>query len=134
MQIPRMSMITLGVANLERATEFYRQVLALAPNTSNPGVTFVELPGVWLGLYPLADLARDIDPARPVLPPAPGSITLAHNTRHRDDVAAVIERARAAGATVLKEAADTFWGGYSGYFADLDGHVWEIAWGPMFDF
>jgi uncharacterized glyoxalase superfamily protein PhnB len=69
-----------------------------------------------------------------VLPPAAGSITLAHNTRNRDDVAAIIECARASGAVVLKEAEDTFWGGYAGYFADLDGHVWEIAWGPMFDF
>ena len=134
MKIPRLSMITLGVADLQKATSFYAQVLGTEPNTSYGGVTFIELPGVWLSLYPLANLAKDIGPEIPAQRAGFGGMTLAHNARSAEDVRAVLAQAAAAGAKILKPAQDTFWGGYSGYFADLDGHVWEVAWGPGFSF
>lgn len=134
MKITRISMITLGVADLERATCFYRDVLDITPDTGNEGVTFLKLPGVWLSLYPLRDLAADIGPDIPSTRVAFGGFSLAHNTRNREDVDAVMQRAEAAGGRIVKPAQDTFWGGYSGYFADPDGHYWEVAWGPMFEF
>lgn len=134
MKIPRLSMITLGVADLQRATAFYQQVLGTPPNTSYGGVSFFQLPGVWLSLYPLADLAKDIGPEITRQRSGFGGVTLAHNARSAEDVRSVLAQAAAAGAKILKPAQDTFWGGYSGYFADLDGHVWEVAWGPGFSF
>lgn len=127
-------MVTLGVADLERATKFYMSVLGTAPNTSSEGVVFIELPGTWLSLYPLENLAKDISADISTNCSGFSGITLAHNARSKDDVKAIIERARAAGARVVKEPQETFWGGFSGYFADLDGHYWEVAWGPMFEF
>ena len=134
MKIPRFSMITLGVADLARSTRFYAQVMATAPNTAFDGVTFIELPGVWLGLYPLDKLAEDIAPNLRPRHGGFGGFSLAHNTRSREDVVAVVERARAAGARVVKEPQEAFWGGFHAYFADPDEHYWEIAWGPMFEF
>lgn len=134
MKIPRMTVITLGVDDLAKSTAFYRDVLAVEPDTSNDGVTFIPLPGVWLSLFPLAHLAQDISPdIKPVRSGFAG-FTLAHNVRNKEDVQKVLERAEAAGALIVKEAQDTFWGGFSGYFTDLDGNYWEIVWGPMFDF
>jgi catechol 2,3-dioxygenase-like lactoylglutathione lyase family enzyme len=134
MKISRLSMLTLGVADLARATAFYEKVLATPPNTSNDGVTFIELPGTWLALFPLAELAKDISPTIPASRAGFSGVTLAHNVRRRGDVVAVIERAREAGAVIAKEPQETFWGGFSGYFADPDGYHWEVAWGPMFEF
>ena len=134
MKIPRMSMITLGVADLDRATAFYEQVLATPPNKSHDGVRFIELPGAWLGLYPLDKLAEDV--ARGLSPtrgPFPG-FTLAHNARSEDEVRAICERARAAGGKIMTEPETTFWGGFHCYFADPDGYYWEVAYGEMFDF
>lgn len=127
-------MVTLGVADLAAATNFYESVLAMAPTSSYEGVTFIELPGTWLVLYPLDNLAHDIsediDPKGQGFP----GITLAHNAASREDVVAVMKRAEMAGARIVKEAGDTFWGGFNGYFRDPDGYYWEIAWGPMFAF
>lgn len=134
MKIPRVSMITLGVADLGRSTAFYREVLATKPNTSYEGVTFIELPGVWISLYPREHLARDIGPDVPAAAAPFSGVTLAHNARSREDVLAVIERVRAAGGSIVKEPEETFWGGFSGYFTDPDGYHWEVAWGPMFEF
>ncbi|MEE4315086.1 MAG: VOC family protein [Desulfofustis sp.] len=134
MKIPRLSMITLGVADLAKAASFYEAVLATPPNRSYDGVVFIELPGSWLALYPIdalaADISSEITPARTGF----SGITLAHNARNREDVIAVIDRARNAGARILREPQETFWGGFNGYFADRDGYCWEIAWGPMFGF
>ena len=127
-------MLTLGVADLARATRFYTEVLATTPNTDNEGVTFIELPGTWLALFPLAELAKDISPEIPRSRGGFSGVTLAHNVRHREDVVAIVARARAAGAVIAKEPQETFWGGFSGYFADPDGYHWEVAWGPMFEF
>jgi len=134
MKIPRVTIITLGVSDLNKSTEFYKSVLGTAPNTSYDGVVFMELPGVWVSLYPLENLAKDISPDVPAVRSEFSGITLAHNADSKEAVISIIERARSAGARVVKEPQDTFWGGFSGYFADPDGYYWEVAWGPMFDF
>jgi catechol 2,3-dioxygenase-like lactoylglutathione lyase family enzyme len=134
MKIPRITVLTLGVADLNKATKFYEAVLDTPPNTSYDGVTFIELPGTWISLYPLEDLAIDISPEVPANRSGFSGITLAHNARRKDDVIAIVERARSAGARVVREPKETFWGGFSGYFSDLDGYYWEVAWGPMFEF
>ena len=134
MRIPRITVITLGVTDLDRATQFYAAVLGTSPNTSNEGVTFIELPGAWISLFPLEELAKDISPDLPAVRSGFSGFTLAHNARSREDVNAILEHARSAGARLVKEAQDTFWGGFSGYFTDLDGYYWEVVWGPMFEF
>jgi hypothetical protein len=134
MKISRITMISLGVNDLPKATEFYRQVLSTTPNTSSDAITFIELSGSWLTLYPLAKLAEDISPDLSIHRSTFSGITLAHNARSKDEVVAILDRAKSAGARIVKEPQDTFWGGFSGYFADLDGYFWEVAWGPMFEF
>ena len=128
---PRISIITLGVSDLQRSVNFYRDGLGLPTTFKNgEGIAFFQLMGTWLALYPSDALAEDA-----ALPPARtpfGGFALAHNLPTKLDVDIVIQQALAAGATLLKPAADTFWGGYSGYFADPDGHPWEIAWNPFF--
>ncbi len=128
---PRISIITLGVSNLERATRFYRDGLGLPMRgEGGEGIAFFETSGTWLALFPSDSLAED---AR-VSPEGEGfsRFTLAHNVRSREDVDHTLEEAQAAGATLVKPAADSSWGGYSGYFADPDGFLWEIAWNPHF--
>jgi catechol 2,3-dioxygenase-like lactoylglutathione lyase family enzyme len=128
---PRISIITLGVSDLSRSVKFYRDGLGLPTNYKDgEGIAFFQLAGTWLALYPSDALAEDA-----VLPAERsrfGGVTLAHNVASKAQADAVIQKALAAGATLLKPAADTFWGGYSGYFADLDGHPWEVAWNPHF--
>lgn len=127
-------MISLGVDDLLKSTEFYKQVMNTPPNTSSDAITFIELPGTWLTLYPLDKLAEDISPDVPAKRSKFSGITLAHNARNREEVVAIMERAKSAGAKIVKAPQDTFWGGFSGYFADPDGYYWEVAWGPMFEF
>ena len=134
MKIPRMSMITLGVTDLGAATAFYGEVLAVVPNTKHAGVAFIELPGVWLGLYPLDKLAEDASPGMSSIRSGFAGFTLAHNAKSRADVDAIHMRAAAAGARVVKPPQATFWGGYHFYFTDMDGFYWEVAHGDMFDF
>jgi catechol 2,3-dioxygenase-like lactoylglutathione lyase family enzyme len=135
MHIPRMTVITLGVADLARATAFYREIFSTPPVTEHEGVTFIPLPGVWLSLYPLDKLAEDI--GETLVLPAPSSFrgfTLAYNARSQSEIVSIFARAAEAGAHIAKAPQETFWGGYSGYFTDPDGHYWEVAWGPMFEF
>jgi uncharacterized protein len=127
----RISIITLGVENLQRSIDFYQHGLGL-PTTykEGEGIAFFQLSGTWLALYPSNALAEDA-----CLPPERvrfGGFTLAHNVPNKEEVDQVIAQALASGATLLKPAADTFWGGYSGYFSDPDGHPWEVAWNPFF--
>jgi catechol 2,3-dioxygenase-like lactoylglutathione lyase family enzyme len=128
---PHISLVTLGVADLERATRFYRDGLGLPAEGDFDGVAFFKLRGAWLSLYPRADLAADAAVA------AEGSgfrgFALAHNVHSKAEVDAVLQRAASAGASICKAAQDTAWGGYSGYFADLDGFLWEVAWNPHLD-
>ena len=133
MKISRMTLLTLGVADLDKATEFYQAVLGTPP-TLTEGVTFIELPGTWLSLYPLEKLAEDVSPDIPASRGGFSGFTLAHNARSKEEVVEIVRRAESSGAKVIKEPQDTFWGGFSGYFADLDGYYWEVAWGPMFEF
>ena len=129
---PRITLITLGVADLERSLRFYRDGLGF-PTTWSPdrGVIFFQTRGTCLALYPFDRLAEDVSPT---LKPKRGTfdgITLAHNVREQPEVDALLEQARKAGGTVVKPGQKTFWGGYSGYFADLDGYLWEIAHGAF---
>lgn len=127
---PRISIITLGVSDLQRPITFYRDGLRLPQRPSSPTIAFFETRGTWLALYPRAALAEDahVDPSGEGFP----RFTLAHNVRTREDVDRTLAEAAAVGATIVKPAADAFWGGYSGYFADPDGFLWEVAWNPHF--
>jgi len=129
----RVSLITLGVTDLVRARRFYETGLgwSVGPLT-NDSVVFFQAGGLILALFGRDELARDANLSDAGQPGRFGGIALAHNVRERRQVDRALERARRAGATILKPAQDAFWGGYSGYFADPDGHVWEVAWNPHF--
>lgn len=134
----RITLVTLGVDDLERAVAFYREGLGLpsegivGTEFPNGAVAFFELQaGLKLALWPRTSLAQDSGVA-----PGPRSATefsLAHNVASRAEVDTLLEQAREAGATITKPAGDTFWGGYAGYFQDPDGHLWEIAWNPHWE-
>lgn len=128
----RLSLVTLGVADVAAARRFYEEGLGWKPSSqSNPNIAFFPLGGMVLALYQRAALAED---ARlPADGSGFGGITLAYNGRSREEVDAVMAKTVAAGATVLKPAQEVFWGGYSGYVADPDGHPWEVAWNPFWD-
>lgn len=130
---PKISLVTLGVDDLDRATRFYSEGLGLPQyEFEGGGVSFFSLEGTWLALYPRADLVKDIGLSEPVQFGFSG-ITLAHNVASKPEVDAVLERAVAAGATLVKPAQEVFWGGYSGYFQDTEGHYWEVAYNPYQD-
>ena len=128
---PRISIITLGVADLPRAVAFYRDGLGLTLFDDNTeSIAFFQNKGTWLALYPKSALAADVGIS------AEGSgfsgVTLAHNVRTKAEVDDLLTVAVSAGAALVKPAQDTFWGGYSGYFTDPEGYLWEIAWNPHF--
>lgn len=132
---PRVSLITLGVDDLERAVRFYRDGLGLetpgivGTEFEHGAVAFFELQSqLRLALWPRASLAHDAGLA--VSPPSPTDICLAHNVTSRGEVDAVMTQVVDAGGVVVKPAQDTFWGGYAGYFQDPDRHLWEVAWNP----
>lgn len=124
----RVSLITLGTSDMERARRFY-EALGWVATGSPPEVTFYRMDGMALGLFGLDDLAKD--QGRPGAPLGTGAMTLAQNFPDRPSVDAAWSRAMDAGATPLKDPEEVFWGGYSGYYADPDGHVWEIAHNPF---
>jgi len=127
---PRISMITLGVRDLATSVKFYEQGLGFPRMESPPSVAFFTLNGTWLGLYGREALAEDAT----ISPEGTGfaGFSLAHNVESEAEVDAVIARAVAAGATLVKKPQKVFWGGYSGYFSDPDGHLWEVAYNPLF--
>ncbi len=130
---PRISLITLGVADLDRAVRFYRDGLRWTQSSVGDGqVAFMRTRGVVLALYPRESLAADV--GLPAGDTGFSGVTLAHNVRSQALVDIVMTEASAAGATVIKPAQETAWGGYVGYFADPDAYVWEIAWNPGFPF
>jgi uncharacterized protein len=127
---PRISLITLGVADLGRARAFYEALGWRASGASTPDVAFFHGNGLALALYGRGALA--VDAAVPDEPTGFSGVTLAHNARSKSEADQVFAEALAAGAKPLKPPHDTLWGGYSGYFADPDGHLWEVAWNPFF--
>lgn len=126
--VQRVTLITLGVRNLTKARRFY-EALGWRPAEATQAVVFFRMPGMALGLFGLKDLAED--QGRPEVPLGTGAITLAQNFAAEADVDAAFAAALAAGAEAVKAPARTHWGGYSGYWADLDGHVWEVARNPF---
>ncbi len=132
---PRVSIITLGVRDLTRAFDFYHEGLGLpwAPRPED-GIVFFRTGGVVLALYPFDELALDTSLPAPSALPGFNGITIAHVTRSKPEVDALLQRAVDAGGSLVKPAGDTSWGGYSGYFADLDGYLWEIAWAESWSF
>jgi catechol 2,3-dioxygenase-like lactoylglutathione lyase family enzyme len=133
---PRVTLITLGVDDLEKSLAFYRDGLGL----QTPGivgqeyaygaVAFFDLqPGLKLAIWKRASIAHDTGLAEAT--PSPTEFTLAHNVRSREEVDEVMRQAEGAGATMVKSAGETFYGGYAGYFQDPDGHLWEVAWNPQ---
>ena len=132
---PRLSLITLGVADLQRALTFYRDGLGLptegiiGQEFEHGSVVFFPLSGgLTLALWAQADIAHDTGLQQ--TPVSPTAMTLAQNTRSRAEVDAIMAQAAQAGGHVVKPAQDTFYGGYAGYFQDPDGHLWEIAFNP----
>ncbi len=128
---PRISIVTLGVSDLEESTRFYRDGLGFPVHeTGSPSITFFLLGSVMLSLYPLDSLVADSSSGHPGTNLAgQHAFTIAHNVGSRAKVDAILREAESAGARIVKPAAPTFWGGYSGYFADPDGFRWEIATG-----
>jgi catechol 2,3-dioxygenase-like lactoylglutathione lyase family enzyme len=127
----RLNIVTLGVSDLKRARKFYEDGLGWkASSASQDNIAFFQLGGIVLALYPHNLLAEDAT----VQPAGSGfsGITLAQNVRKKEEVFAVLNTAEAAGGKIVKPAQDVFWGGHSGYFADPDGHLWEVAWNPHF--
>jgi predicted lactoylglutathione lyase len=122
----RLSLVTLGVADLDAARRFY-EALGWTETPRAEGVVFFQAGGMVVGLWSRTDLAKDsgVDDSG-----GWGGVTLAYNTRSREEVDTVIEEARSAGARIAREPGETFWGGYSGVFVDLDGHPWEVAHNP----
>lgn len=131
---PRISLITLGVADLERSYRFYKDGLGL-PTTRSPeqGIVFFQTSGATLALFPYEELADDVGPGWNVPRSKFPGVTLAHNVRERHQVDDLLAQAAAAGAEVVKPPSEADWGGYEGYFTDPDGYLWEVAWGA-FDF
>jgi catechol 2,3-dioxygenase-like lactoylglutathione lyase family enzyme len=126
---PCVSLITLGVSDLARARAFYEALGFRASSASQGDIVFFQAGAIAVALYPRTALAEDARVS------AEGNgfsgIALAHNVRAKEDVAVVLAEAQAAGGRVVKPAEDVFWGGHSGYFADADGHLWEVAWNPF---
>ena len=132
---PALTVITLGVDDLERALVFYRDGLGFATEgivgreLAHGAVAFFDLqPGLRLALWPRASIAHDT--GLPNYPRAATELTLGHNVESRADVDAAMTKAAGAGARIVKPPGDTFWGGYAGYFQDPDDHLWEIVWNP----
>jgi catechol 2,3-dioxygenase-like lactoylglutathione lyase family enzyme len=134
---PRITVLTLGVSDLERSLRFYHDGLGfptqgiVGTEFERGAVAFFELQaGLMLAVWPRESIAHDS--GLPVSPSSPTELTLGHNVASREDVDDVMTQARDAGATIVKPAQPTFWGGYAGYFQDPDGHLWEVVWNPQF--
>lgn len=137
MLLNRMNIVCLGVKDMEKSIQFYRDGLGFKTDEkdNNPKVIFFNTSGTKLELFPVELLAQDINKNSPLKKTNGFSgITLAYNAKSKKEVVEVIEQARKAGATIEKEPQEVFWGGYHGYFSDPDGYYWEVAWGPNFTF
>lgn len=132
----RINLICLGVQDMKTSVKFYRDELGFQTDETSdqPDIIFFNTAGTKLELYPLKELAKDIDAEHPPVKSEFSGITLAYNAKSREEVDQVMELARKAGAKIVKEPVDVFWGGYSGYFQDPDGYHWEVAYGADFKF
>jgi len=135
---PRITVLTIGVDDLERSMKFYQDGLGLktegiiGKEFEYGAVVFFDLQnGIKLGLWPRKSIANDTKIA--LIYPSPTEFTIGHNVNSKEEVDNVIEQAKKAGANIIKPAQDTFWGGYAGYFQDPDGHLWEIVWNPQWN-
>jgi hypothetical protein len=135
---PRITLITIGVDDLEKSLAFYRDGLGLptqgiiGAEFEHGAVAFFDLQaGLKLAIWARANIAYDA--GVPLGAPSTTELTLGHNVASRAEVDTVMEQAEKAGAVIAKPAQDTFWGGYSGYFKDPDGHLWEIVWNPQWE-
>jgi len=135
---PRITVITIGVDDLERSLKFYRDGLGfptegiIGKEFEHGAVAFFDLqPGLMLAIWPRANIAWDTN--IPQAPHSPTECTIGHNVGSKEDVDTVLAQAKRAGAKITKPAGDTFWGGYAGYFQDPDGHLWEIVWNPRME-
>jgi uncharacterized protein len=129
----RLSIVTLGVANLIRSRRFYEQGLGWTPSVAtSESIAFYQLGCIALALFDRTALADDAGMSAAVPHVGFGGIVLAHNVHTREEVNAVLANADAAGGRILKPAQDAVWGGFSGHFADPDNHPWEVAWNPQF--
>jgi hypothetical protein len=131
---PYISLVTLGVDDVDRAADFYCELgLPMREREGDGHVVFFELDGTWLSLFPRELLAADAGVEAGENRDGFSGVTLAHNVRSRNAVDRVLDEALAAGAELVQQARDTDWGGYSGYVSDGDGHLWEVAWNPHAD-
>jgi uncharacterized glyoxalase superfamily protein PhnB len=129
--IPRINLVTLGVTDMPKMRAFYERLGFSASTASNPQVTFFNANGVVLGLFGHSELAADAQVESGSVPEFRG-VTLAWNVASEAEADAALAQAKTAGATIVKPAEKVFWGGYSGYFADPEGHLWEVAYNPFF--
>ena len=136
---PRISIVTLGVENLEKSLAFYRDGMGLptegiiGAEFEDGAVAFFKMnDDLILALFPRVSLAKDAK--LPVTPPSPTEFSIGHIVNSKEEVDAIMKQAEKAGAKITDPAHDRFWGGYAGYFQDLDGHLWEIAWNPEWEF
>ncbi|MEN2766770.1 VOC family protein [Ornithinibacillus xuwenensis] len=132
----RINLLTLGVENIQNSLKFYRDGLGFTTSVKedNPGIVFFSNQGTRLSLYQIDELAKDINQANPPKRDGFSGITLAYNAKSEEEVDQVIEKAKRAGASIIKTPQRVFWGGYSGYFSDPDGYVWEVAYGENWSF
>ncbi|MBN2984677.1 MULTISPECIES: VOC family protein [Cohnella] len=135
---PRISVLTLGVDDLEKSLAFYRDGLGLPTEGivgrefEHGAVAFFDLQaGVKLAIWSRKDLAHETN--LPLAPRSSTEFTIGHNVSSKEEVDAIMEQARRAGAEIVAPAQDAFWGGYSGHFMDPDGHLWEIVWNPAWE-
>ncbi|WP_431801912.1 VOC family protein [Halobacillus andaensis] len=132
----RINLITLGVRDMKKSVAFYRDGLGFSSSETKeePEIIFFHNPGSKLALYPLEELAKDINEGHPPERSGFSGITLAYNAKSEQEVDEIMSKAESAGARIVKPAQRVFWGGYSGYFADPDGYYWEVAYGELWEF
>lgn len=126
---PRISLLTLGVSDLAKSKKFYEALGFPTTWTEDKGVIFFKTSGTTLALYPFSELLKDMGVGS--YEKRFGGITIAHNTREKHQVDEIMSAVEQAGGRVVKKPQEAFWGGYSGYFSDPDGHMWEVAWGAF---
>ncbi|MEC2074086.1 VOC family protein [Alkalihalophilus marmarensis] len=135
----RVNLITLGTKDISKAHDFYKEIgfeTTVVGDPDSPDIVFFRNEGSKISLYPIEHLARDINKEQPPAFNQGGfqGITFAYNTKSKNEVDKILSQVKQAGASVVKDAAPTDWGGYGGYFQDLDGYYWEVAYGEMWEF